>query len=124
MRKLLSWTAILAASVYVLGLGALSACQRSMMYFPTADVVAPTLPGVEAVRIDTSDGEHLVAWYAAPARGQPVFLYFDGNGGRPEMWDLRWRAITDHGAGFLAVYYRGYSGSTGHPTEQGLHRDA
>ena len=40
------------------------------------------------------------------------------------MWEARWRAIVEHDAGFLAVYYRGYSGSTGSPSEAGLINDA
>jgi fermentation-respiration switch protein FrsA (DUF1100 family) len=76
------------------------------------------------VRVPTEDGEQLVAWYRAPQAGQPIFLFFDGNGGRPQIWEGRWRRISESGAGFLAVYYRGYSGSTGRPSEHGLHLDA
>jgi len=97
---------------------------RSILYQPSRDIVAPTLQGVSAERIEAGDGEILVAWYAPAQPGQPIFLYFDGNGGAPEMWDERWRAIQEHGAGFLAVYYRGYSGSTGSPSEAGLITDA
>lgn len=96
----------------------------SILYHPSRDVVAPTLAGVSAERIETSDGETLVAWYTAPQPGQPIFLYFDGNGGRPDIQDGRWQRIIAHGAGFLAVYYRGYSGSTGSPSEAGLINDA
>src|SRR5262245_56550534 len=38
---------------------ALAGCQRSLLYFPRADIVAPQTAGVEAVRINTSDGETL-----------------------------------------------------------------
>ena len=97
---------------------------RSALYHPSSAVVAPTRPGVSAERIVTEDGETLVAWRAAPRDGAPIILYLDGNGGAPEMWDQRWRAIQERGAGFLAVYYRGYSGSTGSPSEAGLIKDA
>jgi len=36
----------------------------------------------------------------------------------------RFRAITEDGTGLLALSYRGYAGSTGHPTETGLLLDA
>ncbi len=98
---------------------------RSILYQPSHEVVAPTLAQIDVIRLNTPDGESLVAWHVPPQPGQPIFLYFDGNGGRPEMWeDTRWREIIAHGAGFLAVYYRGYSGSTGAPSEQGLITDA
>lgn len=103
---------------------ALASCQRALIYYPHAEEVAPDMEGVEAVRIETEDGERLVAWYRAPEDGEPIFLFFDGNGGRPHIWSGRWRRIGDMGAGFLAVYYRGYSGSTGRPSERGLHLDA
>lgn len=97
---------------------------RAVLYHPSAAVVAPTMEGVSAERITTEDGETLVAWWLPPHPGQPVFLFFDGNGGRPEIQPGRWRRIAEHGAGFLAVYYRGYSGSTGSPSEAGLRLDA
>lgn len=118
------WIALIAlALLAALYLGARQYA-LSILYQPSAAVVAPSLRGVSAERIETSDGETLVAWYTRPQPGQPIFLFFDGNGGAPELWDVRWRAITGHGAGFLAVYYRGYSGSTGSPSERGLITDA
>jgi hypothetical protein len=96
------------------------------MYHPDPTLVAPNVPGlpIQQVRLTTADGEHLVAWYLPPAAGKPIILYFDGNGGVLSRQTDRWWAIVRAGAGFLAVGYRGYSGSTGHPTEAGLHEDA
>jgi fermentation-respiration switch protein FrsA (DUF1100 family) len=120
----IAFVAAVAGAAVALPLLALTSCQNSLIYHPHAQEVAPTFPDVQAVRIDTEDGERLVAWYLALQAGQPVFLFFDGNGGRPHIWGGRWRRIAESGAGFLAVYYRGYSGSTGHPSERGLHLDA
>jgi hypothetical protein len=114
----------IVVAVALLGVGGLTIFQRQLLYHPSREVVAPSLPGVEAVRIATGDGETLVAWWLPPPPGGLVFLFFDGNGGAPELWGNRWRRIAEAHAGFLAVYYRGYSGSTGHPTEKGLHGDA
>jgi fermentation-respiration switch protein FrsA (DUF1100 family) len=103
----------------------LASCANSLIYRPHAEETAPNFPGVEAVRVATEDGESLVAWWRPPpSEGARVFLFFDGDGGRPHIWGGRWRRIVEGGAGFLAVYYRGYSGSTGRPSEQGLHLDA
>lgn len=115
---------VLVAAIIVLPLALLMSCANSLIYHPHTEVVAPNFPETEAVRVTTEDGEQLVAWYRAPQPGQPIFLFFDGNGGRPQIWEGRWRRITESGAGFLAVYYRGYSGSTGHPSERGLRLDA
>lgn len=112
------------AILLVAPVAALATFQSSLIYRPDLEEVAPNFPDTEAVRVATEDGEYLVAWYRAPRAGQPIFLFFDGNGGRPQIWQGRWRRITESGAGFLAVYYRGYAGSTGHPSERGLHLDA
>lgn len=111
---------IVLLALFALGLRAYG---NSLIYHPQTEVVAPNFPRTEAVHITTEDGETLIAWYRAPEEGQPIFLFFDGNGGRPQIWSGRWRRIAASGAGFLAVYYRGYSGSTGHPSERGLHID-
>jgi fermentation-respiration switch protein FrsA (DUF1100 family) len=108
----------------LLGVGGVTLFQRALLYQPSSKKVAPDVPGVAAVRITTGDGESLVAWWLPPPPGGIVFLFLDGNGGAPELWGDRWRAIAGAEAGFLAVYYRGYSGSSGHPTENGLHMDA
>ncbi len=125
-RAALMLAALLALSA--LAFAALALNTRALIYHPHREEVAPNFPGVEAVRIETEDGERLVAWWRAPPHSDtaraPVFLFFDGNGGRPEIQDGRWRRIVEGGAGFLALYYRGYSGSTGKPSEQGLYRDA
>lgn len=118
---------VLAVGVVVAVAAALAAAyfnQRIFIYKPHAEVVQPDVAGVSVEHIRTSDGETLVAWTHPAPKGAPMFLFFDGNGGAPEQWDERWHAIIGGGAGFLAVYYRGYSGSTGHPTEEGLNRDA
>lgn len=120
------WLIALAvfAIIFVMPIAGLAAFQRSLIFHPDVEEVAPNFPDTWAVRIATEDGESLVAWYRAPEEGQPIFLFFDGNGGRPQIWGGRWRRIVETGAGFLAVYYRGYSGSTGRPSERGLHLDA
>jgi uncharacterized protein len=101
--------------------------QRSLQYFPERRRTAPSaigLPEAEEAVLDTADGEHVIAWHVPPREGQPIFLYFHGNGG-----SLRWRVerfctlITD-GSGLVALSYRGYGGSSGRPTETGLVEDA
>lgn len=89
---------------------------------------ALAIPGSQRLTLVTEDGERLAAWYVAPDSplnsGQPVFLFFHGNGGGLEYMTERWRQIRSHGAGVLAVSYRGYPGSTGQPSEAGLRLDA
>jgi len=53
-----------------------------------------------------------------------VVLYFHGNGDYLAGFFDRFRDIIADGTGVVALSYRGYAGSSGHPSEQGLLRDA
>jgi len=100
--------------------------QRSMMYFPDRVRTSPLaagLPGAEEIELRSADGETLVAWYLPPRAERPVVLYFHGNAGALAYRVERFRAFAGDGLGLLALSYRGYGGSTGRPTEDGLIAD-
>ena len=117
---------VVVASLYLIALGAVFVFQRGLLYFPDRTAAAPDSagPAMQVLTLNTTDGEHLVAWYRPPAAGRPVILFFGGNGSTLIGQTDRWRRIADAGVGVLAVAYRGYSGSSGHRTEAGLHSDA
>jgi uncharacterized protein len=122
-----SWLIWIIAGAAALMLGVLivfALFQRRFIYYPSRVIVEPDFAGVSAQRLTTHDGESLVAWWTPPKPGKPVILFFDGNALRPHALSARWRRVIDHGAGMLAVFYRGFSGSTGFPTEKGLNADA
>jgi uncharacterized protein len=120
----------LAGLVILLYIGALAFIaiyQRKLLYHPVGVDVAPAsvgLPGVSVRHIRTTDGETLLAWYAPPASGRPLILYFHGNAGALGERNARFQHLTATGDGLLAIAYRGYPGSTGNPSEEGLHLDA
>jgi uncharacterized protein len=123
----LIWIVSLVAFVYVLLLVAMHRFQHRLMYFPDARRRAPAdagLPQAEEVTLTTSDGETLVAWHVAPRDGKPVVLYFQGNAGALDLRAGRFQWLIADGTGLLALCYRGYGGSSGRPSEQGLIRDA
>jgi fermentation-respiration switch protein FrsA (DUF1100 family) len=76
------------------------------------------------VTLTTEDGERVVGWYKAAEPGRATLLYFHGNGGSLLNRRDRARLLTQGGRGLLLVSYRGYSGSTGRPSEAGLRIDA
>ncbi len=115
---------ILLVGIYVLLGAAIWWAQPQLIYHPSRDAIPPREDFITPVRLNTPDGEVLNAWYARAERGCPTILFLDGNAGRPEIQNGRWRRIHEQGVGFLALYYRGYSGSTGTPSEDGLHIDA
>lgn len=91
-----------------------------------ADIAQAGLPAAEELTLTAADGERIVAWVVPPRAGKPVILYFHGNAGnlgRPGRVG-RFRALTEDGTGLFAVSYRGYGGSSGAPSEAGLHLDA
>lgn len=103
--------------------------QRSLLFRTAtggalAAVESAVIPGSTPITLMTSDGEQIAAWYVAPAAGQPVTLFLHGQGGRLAVQTNRWRRLREAGLGVLAISYRGYPGSTGTPTEEGLALDA
>jgi|SRR5215475_6908787 len=125
--KVIVWISVAAALGYVGLLGALYFGQRALMYFPTPQRTAPAaagLPHATEVILDTSDGEKVIAWHVPPKSNQPIVLFFHGNGDFLAARVDRFRELTGSGVGLLALSFRGYAGSTGHPTEAGLQRDA
>jgi fermentation-respiration switch protein FrsA (DUF1100 family) len=123
----LKWIAAIALFGYAGLLVLMYAAQRSLMYFPDPGRKPPAsvgLPQAEEVTLDTPDGERLIAWHVPPRDGKPVVLYFQGNGGGLDLRADRFRKLVSDGTGLVALNYRGYGGSSGRPTEQGLITDA
>ena len=121
------WVLITGVSVYALIVAVLYVTQRAMLYHPTATQIPPAaagMPEAQEVVLDTSDGEKLIAWHVPPRGDKPVVIYFHGNGEIAPWRAERHRATTANGTGLIALNFRGYGGSTGTPTEEGLHRDA
>lgn len=125
--RLLAGLVLTVLLIYGLALAALALGQRRFLY-PGAyrpPPLAQAPPEVASITIDTQDGEILHALWNPPRPGCGVIITFHGNGGRPEPHATRfsadpWRRA---GWGLLAPAFRGYPGSTGSPSEDGLIRD-
>ncbi|MBR1221925.1 alpha/beta fold hydrolase [Bradyrhizobium sp. U87765 SZCCT0131] len=124
----LRWIAAIIALGYLAVVATLFVFQRALLYpVPQTIRVAPAAAGFPAateVELATTDGERIVAWHVPPKPGKPVVLFFHGNGEVLAWRVARFRAIVADGTGLLAVSFRGYGGSSGSPTEDGLLRDA
>jgi uncharacterized protein len=119
--------ALMVAAFYGVIAVAAFIAQRKLMYFPDATRVLPqsfALTGVEERLIQTPDGATLVAWYGPAAPGRPTLLYFHGNAGNLANRSERVRKYLARGIGVFIVSYRGYSGSTGSPSERANVADA
>jgi hypothetical protein len=119
--------ALVLAAVYGLVAIAAFVAQRKLMYFPDPTRVPPAsyaLTGVEERVLAAPDGVKLIAWYARADPGRPTVLYFHGNAGNLANRSERLRKYTARGIGIFMLSYRGYSGSTGRPSERANVADA
>lgn len=131
--RFLGGLAVLAAVVlliYGLVIAFAYAFQREMV-FPRRFVNAVPFqamvgPDFERIVLETSDGERLKGYFKPPLADSPVIVAFHGNGSVPEPMAVRFGnpPWADAGFGVLTFAYRGYPGSTGQPSEEGLLLDA
>lgn len=101
--------------------------QDGLIYAP--DVRPPSretagLTDMASVRVVTSDGLSLIAWYKKARPRQPTILYLHGNAGSIAGLGERVRPFLDQGLGVMLLEYRGYGGNAGQPSEEGLILDA
>src|SRR5665811_456267 len=124
----LKWLLVVVSVAYVCGLAVLFFVQRSFL-FPVPTVVRTSpreagFPEAEEHVLTTTDGEKVVVWHVPAKPGHPVILYFHGNGDFLAGFFGRFRDLIADGTGIVALSYRGYAGSSGRPSEQGLLQDA
>lgn len=124
---LLKTVLLIAGGVY-LSIGVtMFLAQRSLMYAPDSfrtDPKAEGLSDVEERRLATGDGNEVIVWYGKAKPGQPTLLYFHGNAGALATRSERIRKYMVRGRGIYMMSYRGFSGSTGKPSEAANVADA
>lgn len=120
----LKWIVIVLAVIYLGGVGVLYFKQRGMLFpIPPVGRTAPAaagFPEAEERVLTTADGEKVIVWHVPARPGRPVILFFPGNGDFLAGRVSRFKGITSDGTGLVALSYRGYAGSTGSPSEEGL----
>ena len=119
--SVLKFAVLLTVVIYCAVLLGMYAFQRSLQYHPENKGLTPEAVGISGASVEslpTPDGEKIVVWYSPATAGKPTVLYFHGNAG--EIGDRPLRS----GFGVAFVSYRGYAGSTGAMSEQGLIIDA
>ena len=124
----LKWLLIVVSVGYAGGLALLFFKQRSVLFpIPATARTAPDaagFPQAEEHVLTTADGEKVIVWHVPAKPGRPVILYFHGNGDFLAGFFGRFRELIADGIGIVALSYRGYAGSSGQPSEQGLLQDA
>jgi uncharacterized protein len=127
-RRLLSLLTSIVTG-YVLVLAILRIFESHLIFFPdypnrlASDWHPRGLP-VEDVRLATSDGTKLHAWWIPQQDAKFTFLAFHGNAGNVADRHSVYEFLRDTPANVLALEYRGYGRSQGKPTEAGFYQDS
>jgi fermentation-respiration switch protein FrsA (DUF1100 family) len=107
-----------------------AANETSFLYFPRKQIdTSPEASGMAYGRVEiaSTDGVRLTAWLIpSPDTSRLWLLYLHGNAGNigtPGNIE-NYAQLRRLGLNILAVDYRGYGGSSGEPSEQGLYDDA
>src|SRR6266478_4551569 len=124
----LKWLLIIVSVGYACGLAVLFLVQRAFLFpVPETARTSPEAAGfaqAEEHVLTTADGEKVIVWHVPARPGHPVILFFHGNGDFLAGFFGRFRQLIADGTGVVALSYRGYAGSSGRPSEQGLLQDA
>ena len=100
--------------------------QASFIYFPERGYDAtPASVGLayESIRLRTSDGVTLAAWWVPAVNPRGAVVMAHGNGGNMSHRLDKMRLFHDLGYGVMAFDYRGYGASEGKPSEEGTYAD-
>ena len=114
-------------TIYVLFALVMYLLQDRFVFVPSTDALEPQVYGLDGVEkhiIKTQDGVAITTWWKTPEEGFPTIVYFHGNAGHLGNRAYKFKPMTEHGFGIMAVSYRGYGASEGTPDEQGLYADA
>jgi hypothetical protein len=121
----LALAAVMAAGLVAL-LGLAYFRQESLIFFPDRHVrFTPADLGMafEDVRLETSDGVTLAAWWVPAPQGRGALIFSHGNAGNMGDRVGKLRLFHDLGLSVLAFDYRGYGASQGKPSEEGTAHD-
>ena len=103
--------------------------ERRLIFFPDyPDRLAgdwqPKGLAIEDVRVLSTGGIKLHAWWIPSERAEFTFVAFHGNAGNIALRAEVYRFLHSLPANVLAIEYRGYGRSEGSPGEEGLYQDA
>lgn len=119
---------LLALGIYAGFAAHLYLTQDQKIFFPEPDLqITPDQIGLpyDEVKLPSSDGVMLHGWYViAAAKPRATVLYLHGNSGNIGSCLENVKQLVLLGMNVLVIDYRGYGGSTGQPSEQGLYDDA
>jgi pimeloyl-ACP methyl ester carboxylesterase len=124
LRNVAKGLAVAILSVYVVAFLLLTWFQRDLLFFG-GRYADPIAAPYRARTLVEADGTRLNIREAAPdASGAAEIVFFYGNGGTLSDFAAIGAAFHAQGFGVVLASYRGYDGSSGKPTEEGVMEDA
>jgi fermentation-respiration switch protein FrsA (DUF1100 family) len=121
------YTLIFVLAVYLVITLSLYFFQRNLLYYPSENNYSGdrlTVP-IEKVKIKTQDNIELLSWYHKKnVSDYKTILFLHGNAGSLENRIYKLNFLGNLDVNFLIIAWRGYSGSSGKPSEFGLYQDA
>ena len=121
------YTLIFVLAVYLVITLSLYFFQRNLLYYPSENNYSGdrlTVP-IEKVKIKTQDNIELLSWYHKKnVSDYKTILFLHGNAGSLEDRIYKLNFLGNLDVNFLIIAWRGYSGSSGKPSEFGLYQDA
>ena len=121
------YTLIFVFAVYLVITLSLYFFQRNLLYYPSENNYSGdrlTVP-IEKVKIKTQDNIELLSWYHKKnVSDYKTILFFFGIAGSLEDRIYKLNFLGNLDVNFLIIAWRGYSGSSGKPSEFGLYQDA
>ncbi len=118
--------ALILGGAALLWLGART-LEQMLLYHPDTRPASPSdfgLNGFQEHRLARPDGAEIVIWVGGPHDAETTIVYFHGNGGHVGGRAERLAAFVAVGHRVTIMAYRGYSGSTGRPSEAANKSDA
>ena len=101
--------------------------QRKLLYYPNFDghIKGDGLShSFENINIKTKDNINLKGWFHLKDPKKKTILFFHGNAGTLDNRIYKLNFLGNLDVNFLIIAWRGYSGSSGKPSEFGLYQDA
>ena len=100
--------------------------QRKLLYHPFSPQITGKglIHNFETINFKTSDNFELKGWFHLKNSNKKTILFLHGNAGNLDNRIYKLNSLGNLDVNFLIIAWRGYSGSTGKPSEFGLYQDA
>jgi uncharacterized protein len=125
--QILKWMVIGLAGSYLVAVAGMYLGQRRLLYATDQTHISPAAVGLAGVTervLETPDRERILLWTARAQPGQPTLLLFHGQGDTLAGLRHLFAKYMARGRGIAIMAYRGYSGSSGSPSEAANVADA